>query len=98
MNKHTPGPWKIISEQTAREVQVFEVAEVAHFRVTPDRSGDTFAAAGDAYADARLIAAAPELLAALQRLFADNDVRAAAEKGAIASARASIAKATGDKE
>ncbi len=66
MSKHTLGPWKVISEQTAREVEVFEVAEVAHFRVTPDRSGDTFAGSGDAYADARLIAAAPELLEALK--------------------------------
>jgi hypothetical protein len=66
MSKHTRGPWKVISEQAAREVEVFEVAEVAHLRVTPDRSGDTFAIAGDAYADAHLIAAAPDLLEALK--------------------------------
>ena len=89
MSKHTPGPWKVISEQTAREVEVFEVAEVARLRVTPDRSGDTFAIAGDAYADARLIAAAPELLEALQDL-----CDTLGECGMTEKARAAIAKAT----
>jgi hypothetical protein len=59
--QHTPGPWKVITEQTAREVEVFEIADVSHFRVICDGRGDGFAAAGDAFADATLIAFAPEL-------------------------------------
>jgi hypothetical protein len=97
MSKHTPGPWKVISEQTAREFEVFEVAQVAHLRVTPDRSGDTFAIAGDAYADAGLIAAAPDLLSVCKELAAsaaywsDYDVPV----GIVARLRAAIAKAEG---
>jgi hypothetical protein len=63
--EHTRGPWKVISEAAAREVEVFEVAEVSRFRVICDGPGDGFDRSGDAFADARLIAAAPELLRAL---------------------------------
>jgi hypothetical protein len=67
MSAHTPGPWKVISEAAAREVEVFEIAEVSHFRVICDGRGDGFASAGDAFADASLIAEAPTLLAAARR-------------------------------
>lgn len=46
-------------------------------------------------ANARLIVAAPDLLAALERLLLSGDVRDAAEKGALTQARAAIAKAEG---
>lgn len=65
MNKHTPGPWKVITEADALKVDVFEVAEISHFRVIPDRP-DTWETQGDAFEDARLIAAAPELLETLR--------------------------------
>jgi hypothetical protein len=63
--KHTPGPWKVISEAAAREVEVFEIAEVSHFRVICEGRGDGFSSAGNAYCDARLISAAPTMLEAL---------------------------------
>jgi hypothetical protein len=59
--EHTRGPWKVISEAAAREVEVFEVAEVSHFRVICDGPGDGFDRSGDAFADACLIAAAPSM-------------------------------------
>lgn len=46
-------------------------------------------------ANAKLIAAAPDLLAALERLLASGDVRDAADAGALKQARAAIAKAVG---
>ncbi len=45
--------------------------------------------------EAQLIAAAPELLAALERLLNSGDVRDAADAGALKQARAAIAKAVG---
>jgi len=83
--KHTPGPWKVITEAAALEVDVFEVAEVSHFRVIPDRP-DTWSSQGDAFADARLIAAAPELLEALESIVNSDNYQIVA---------AAIAKATG---
>jgi hypothetical protein len=91
---HTPGPWKVISEQTAREVEVFEIAEVAYLRVIPDCRGDTFALAGGADDDARLIAAAPQLLLALQRLTRPDDGRGPADED-LAYALDVIRAATG---
>ena len=46
-------------------------------------------------ANARMMAAAPELLDALDRLLMSADVRDAADAGALKQARAAIANATG---
>lgn len=92
--KHTPGPWKVITEATALEVDVFEVAEVSHFRVIPDRP-DTWSSQGDAFADARLMAAAPELLVWL-RWALDRLNESAGQSGQHDMARAVVAKATGE--
>jgi len=88
--KFTPGPWKVIPESVAQHVEVFEVAEVSHFRVIPDRL-DTWATQGDAFSDARLIAAAPELLEALISIAEDSS-----DEGARECAMEAIAKATGE--
>ena len=101
--EHTRGPWKVISEAAAREVEVFEVAEVSHFRVICDGPGDGFDRSGDAFADARLIAAAPDYAAAAEEFIA---YEAAMERGDDVNAmliyadfskslRAAHAKATG---
>jgi hypothetical protein len=99
--EHTRGPWKVISEAAAREVEVFEVAEVSHFRVICDGPGDGFDRSGDAFADACLIAAATELLALAkdtQSLINDlsDNIRYIDRVQALeASLGAAIAKATG---
>ena len=102
--KHTPGPWKVIPDFVAREVDVFEIAEISHYRVICDGRGDGYAVAGDAHSDARLISAAPELLAAIQDLLSacfedgDDNVRDISDvlpAELISAARAAIAKATG---
>lgn len=93
VRQHTPGPWKAVSAAAASEVEVMEIAEVAHMRVIPAAGG--WPTPGAPEDDARLMAAAPELLAALERLLASGDVRDAGEAGALKQARAAIAKAVG---
>lgn len=89
--KHTEGPWKAVSAAACSEIDVFEIAEISHMRVIPAAGG--WPTAGSPEDDARLIAAAPELLAALRKLlFASGlDQVAAAQM----SAHAAIHKATG---
>ena len=101
---YTPGPWKAVSEAVAREVDVFEVAEISHFRVIYAGGGDGFGVAGDPFSDARLIAAAPDLLLALREIAEDYEDRFDMEspstnpgiKSSVKRSRAAIAKATGD--
>jgi len=103
MSKHTPGPWKIGSEQTdglGRYAQVQSSEEfgdivarvcVAHnANHTLNRSGR---------ANARLIAAAPELLEALELIlpYLTDGEDAGDEATALAPiVRAAIAKAKGE--
>lgn len=80
MNKHTPGPW---SEPGTFGATRFEV-----------QGGNRRVAVVDTIEDARLIAAAPELLDALEGLL--NALPSATTHPAIAQARAAIRKATGE--
>ena len=93
VRQHTPGPWKAASAAACAEVECMEIAEVAHMRVIPAAGG--WPTPGAPEDDARLMAAAPELLAALERLLSSGDVRDACEAGALKQARAAIAKAVG---
>jgi aminoglycoside phosphotransferase len=84
--KHTPGPWG-----------------VKGWRVTIPGTGEvTLAAPGvttaTADANARLISAAPELLAALEELHADLDFRKALpiKRGIFDRIKDAIAKAKGE--
>lgn len=95
---YTPGPW-VASEWFDRDHEGECQAQGWHFG-TPDGfrlplCSNTAADLSEAEANARLIAAAPDLLAALERLLASGDVRDAGEAGALKQARAAIAKATG---
>lgn len=90
--KHTPGPWKVVSQAVTQEVEVFEIAEVSHLRIICDGPGDGFSKAGTPEADARLIAAAPDLLAALIDVVGDDETL---QNPWRVAARAAIAKATG---
>jgi len=100
MSKYTPGPWAIrriaevpgaicggVTRQYMRGVGTDQLAMVCS--VQPDNGGDEAMEA-----NARLIAAAPELLEALEWLL-DDVGRASSMLGAV-KARAAIAKATGE--
>lgn len=77
MAKHTPGPWKVSADGHV----LTEFVDDAILVRTGDESRD---------ADARLIAAAPELLAALRKLAdecADDGPSVKAMVGAVAAIR-----------
>lgn len=87
MNKHTPGPWKThLTDDT----------------LVVDGNGLVIAHMGGLYlgddspmeANARLIAAAPDLLAALEVIAADS--RWTSGEPTLMQARAAIAKAKGE--
>jgi hypothetical protein len=85
---HTPGPWIVVTGSGGWRVNATghrEVAATSHsaFSGSEDRN------------NARLIAAAPDLLEALERLLQSGDVRDAADAGALKQARAAIARVTG---
>lgn len=96
--KHTPGPWhtfrqgtKHFVSQAADEEFRFAHAVVFETHYHPD---NIVAARNEAESNARLIAAAPDLLAALQDVaeyWAGGDIPA----DIYAGMRAAIAKATG---
>lgn len=104
--KHTPGPWKVVPDVVTNAVEMFEIAEVSHLRIVCDGRGDGFSVAGTPDADARLIAAAPELLEAAKLVIAwceAEDDHSKADfyqrmemcRQSEAACRAAIAKATG---
>jgi hypothetical protein len=83
--KHTPGPWLVAREDARR------------FRVT-NEAGD-LPSNDESILNARLIAASPELLEALQRALDElvGGREAKDRDGAIQQSRAAIAKAKGEK-
>jgi hypothetical protein len=91
MSAHTPGPWRLTDERGSRWVQS-EIEDVV-CRV--------FSSGGKARyeADSRLIAAAPDLLAALRAIvqsLADQDDEGLIEHAEpMIAARAAIARAEG---
>jgi hypothetical protein len=92
MNKHTPGPWRLKESPHKREF--------SYFIDTGPELGSYFVAAvnngtGPDEANARLIAAAPELLAALETLYeADQQgFPLATQRQVREQAEAAIAKA-----
>ena len=96
---HTPGPWKFGKELTARSGE-WLVSFDAGSKGRGIAIAETRAGSGNEEANARLIAAAPELLAALETAYMAligylpahrNDVTDAA----IGAARAAITKAKG---
>lgn len=101
-NKHTPGPWKMGKRKDGSWW-----ISLGDFKTGPHFQGDVTVEVTDA--DAALIAAAPDLLAALDGLLADDlepvdgfgpHVEACARRkaAAFAAARAAIAKARGQSQ
>ena len=106
MSSHTPGPWRYDTDPNGWEFRIAQgddapytpgYSDVAHFAVNTVRgeSRDT------QEANARLIAAAPDLLAALEAIwpFVEEDDGGFATpqyQAAIDQVRAAIAKARGE--
>jgi hypothetical protein len=98
--KHTPGPWAVCPDgrlTPGATVPVYSASDAEGLRLTVALVR-TIGPEGDA--DARLIAAAPELLAALEEFCREcdgyldgNDGR---PWGTLLKGRAAIAKATGE--
>jgi hypothetical protein len=88
---HTPGPWRIIDGTEVRGADGTIVCNTADYRVPAPAAEEV------AVPDAALIAAAPDLLAALQRIVraADRMPIDSPLDGIIDEARAAIARATG---
>lgn len=95
-SKHTPGPWLYDAE--SREIQILD-EEFVPIVVAEIVDGSDMASEEQLLADGNLIAAAPELLAALlsyrKAVFAGVDSDPALWANAALKAKAAIAKAEG---
>ncbi len=76
MSNHTPGPWKCVESNSARTFNQISIRPVRpvikglQLPLAKVMRGDLFEyGGGDGQANARLIAAAPELMTALQMLY-----------------------------
>ena len=100
MDKHTEGPWYIVGDDEADGVPVIEIAhgeipssqykQICYVQPT-DTEECEFVLAEEDRANAHLIASAPELLSALQKIVLDWD----GEPEDMYAARKAIAKAEG---
>lgn len=94
MNAHTPGPWFVRGQQKGMEAY----CPTRHIYSAAEGNTGCIAGVTGSMANARLIAAAPELLAALERL--ESGIRLWISRGVsdedMALARAAIAKARGE--
>jgi len=105
MSNYTPGPWRFNNNvQWGWVTNPFSVTVKkpgVHSAVVANMPARQTIPWTEAEANARLIAAAPDLLEALQRLITEIEVATAArtlgELGAIGQAEAAIRRATGDK-
>lgn len=89
--QHTPGPWQI--RQHEKGFVVFYSDGGIRSNTAQCYSSNVCEEHGSAEANARLIASAPDLLAALQEILIANDHNEELDKP-LAEARAAIAKAT----
>ena len=95
MSKHTPGPWRINGNNMFRWIVADSEVFTHSGDVNRSAYGGNMVCESVHKANARLIAAAPELLEALQDMVSDHASLSAAT---LAFARAAIAKATGAPE
>ena len=101
--KHTPGPWKLAGESVSKQTFVYALNDRGTnqfwFDIQPGWTCDGVRTSdAELEANARLIAAAPDLLAALTALMGDHGGSlgvSRTDERALA-ARAALAKATGD--
>jgi len=90
VSKHTPGPWYVGSKATVGPRSSDDDQSFGMVIPLADIYGD------NRTANALLIAAAPELLAALQELLSESSDGIATSPLTRNKARAAIAKATGE--
>ena len=90
---HTPGPWEVA--QYADDVTMIENRAPTGYGYSLTQVARILPVSESAEANARLIAAAPDLLAALQELLADKYLSDPINRDRMANARAAIARATG---
>lgn len=101
--KHTPGPWKVDKELSSRSGE-WLISKDAGSRGRGIAIAETRPGTGCELDDARLIAAAPELLDALRealdciRVYAPDYMHGMPRKHYVSQARAAIAKALGESE
>lgn len=90
MSKHTPGPWNIIWEKQDKDWVIEKT----------DGSMEPICWVRESQANAKLIAAAPDLLRALELIVNSDMAQREEDEGEISTelshARAAIAKATGE--
>lgn len=91
MSKHTPGPWIIVDTQRGDAIVNALIDESGAAMYGPIVDGGI-----DTEANARLIAAAPELLAACEAVIEEQSIGmyGAISNECIAQLRAAVAKAT----
>lgn len=92
--KHTPGPWNL---EAGRSIVTSSGAFYLSYGKDKASGAPHFSNFCELDANARLIAAAPDLLAALEYLLpiAEKNVETSFGKDAVRIARAAIAKAKG---
>ena len=95
ISKHTPGPWDVMHHDTWRGHTYDQPSSVCHvgdYTIVTSSPSYEFHGADDA--DARLIAAAPDMLAAMQ--MAVEAIERGSSTAPVAEClRAALAKATG---
>lgn len=91
MSKHTPGPWKIQRQNPSPTTGEWMISG----KKPGYLAGVRDCGSGDVNANALLIAAAPDLLEALQ-LVVDTAENGGWPSAALVIAKATIAKARGD--
>ena len=92
MSGHTPGPWVVLQNPMSHDCITSDDCRICEM----PRWDDEYAE--EETANARLIAAAPDLLAALERMVRQHGSNFISYSGdhPVSVARAAIAKATGE--
>ena len=93
---HTPGPWEYLEDDCSDDERHGVIAKCNDLWIaTCLRSGTEASTEAEAEANARLIAAAPDLLAVLQSLLSYVECDGQVHGPIVTVARVVIAKATG---
>lgn len=97
MDKHTPGPWNVNTTKVDGAIVRWHIASDKHGSVYPvcEHVIECEPSGAEQLANASLIAAAPELLVALEQALEQAIFPGVTISDAYNNARAAVAKATG---